>query len=75
MNFQIGKCPKCGKNAELMFSNNPIITPVCFYIYQCQKSIDFYLLMHNLETRFLRSIYKRKIRDIQMINTGKTISF
>lgn len=43
MNFQIGKCPKCGKNAELMFSNNPIVTPVCF------SCIESELAYNNLE--------------------------
>lgn len=29
MSFQTAKCPKCGKIAEIIFSNNPISPGIC----------------------------------------------
>ena len=31
MKFQVGKCPKCGLNNELIISNNPLAPPICFH--------------------------------------------
>lgn len=44
MEFKIGKCSKCGRSSELMFSNNPLVTSVCF---NCiKKELNFDNLEH-----------------------------
>lgn len=54
MEYEIKKCPICGKNAEMPRSNNPIAQPVCF---ECIKKIlkyndiadaDFFCRTYNI---------------------------
>lgn len=54
--FKIAKCPKCGKTAQLMFSNNPLSSPlnICFDCineqlnYQNLEHADFFCRTFNL---------------------------
>lgn len=54
MKFQIEKCPKCGNITELMFSNNPIVRPICFNCiknelnYNNIEHADFFCRTYNL---------------------------
>jgi len=42
--FEKGKCPQCGNYNNLVFSNNPLVSPICF---QCvHKQMDFKNLEH-----------------------------
>lgn len=54
MEFSKAKCPKCGRVAEMMYSNNPISQPICF---DCIKQelkhdnlqhADFFCRTYNL---------------------------
>lgn len=55
IDFNIGKCPKCGHTAELMYSNNPLeVTPICFNCIRTQldasnlDQVDFFCRTYNL---------------------------
>lgn len=55
MIFKIGKCPKCGRNKELMFSNNPLSGgTICFDCikenlkYDNIEHADFFCRTYNL---------------------------
>lgn len=56
INFKIGKCPKCGRTKELMFSNNPLDGgTICFDCikenleYNNLSHADFFCRTYNLE--------------------------
>lgn len=44
MKFNVNKCPQCGKNHTLMYSNNPIVEPICFDCINAQ--LDYNNLEH-----------------------------
>lgn len=52
--FQKGKCSKCLKTNELMYSNNPIIAPICFHCIEEEMDAgnlnhaDFFCRSYNL---------------------------
>lgn len=55
ISFKIGKCPKCGRTRELMFSNNPLSgETICFGCiadnldYQNIEHADFFCRTYNL---------------------------
>lgn len=55
MIFTLGKCPKCGKTKELMFSNNPLSGgTICFDCikenlkYDNLEHADFFCRTYNL---------------------------
>ena len=55
MVFKVGKCPKCGRTKELMFSNNPLSgTTICFDCikenldYNNVEHADFFCRTYNL---------------------------
>lgn len=55
ISFKKGKCPKCGRNAELMFSNNPLSgNTICFDCindnldYKNLEHADFFCRTYNL---------------------------
>lgn len=54
MNFTKAKCSCCGKEKELMFSNNPIVSPICFDCindnlnYENIEHAEFFCRSYNL---------------------------
>lgn len=57
INFKLGKCPKCGRNAQLMFSNNPLVPQenvICFNCirenlsYTNLEHADFFCRTYNI---------------------------
>ena len=52
--FKIGKCPKCGKLAEIIISNNPIVAGVCLNCLKREldpsklEQADFFCRTYNL---------------------------
>ena len=55
MTFKIGKCPKCGRTRELMFSNKPLYGgTICFEFikenlnYNNLEHADFFCRTYNL---------------------------
>lgn len=46
INFNVAKCPKCGKMAQLMFSNNPLSAPLTICFDCINEQLDYKNLSH-----------------------------
>lgn len=46
INFNVAKCPKCGKMTQLMFSNNPLSAPLAICFDCINEQLDYKNLSH-----------------------------
>ena len=46
INFNVAKCPKCGKMTQLMFSNNPLSAPLTICFDCINEQLDYKNLSH-----------------------------